>query len=142
MTMRTRALLWLRTLLAVAMIAGTFAGLAASWSGSPSVALASVAADSNDNDEDDRTNEDTDLRGQVVSPGDGRPGIDRDAQPYPLMYVANIDGVVTVEFIGGRKALDESGVKEGDTVSVDGNKVDTFFFQGTNLEVKERYGGR
>jgi hypothetical protein len=139
-----------RLLLLIAALAVGTAGLAGSWSSSDtSVALASVAADQNDNDEDQNNDNDDEanreLEGQVVSPGGGFPGINRDARPdlgrpYPEMYVANVDGIVVVRVVRPEQ-LDISGVREGDHVSVDGVKINAFLFDAYNIEVTERGGG-
>ncbi len=96
------------------------------------VALASVAAQ-NDNDDDDANV----LEGQVVSPAPGTlPAIDRSKQP-PVMFVANIDGVVTV-LVYEAADLDTSAAQPGDHVGIDGQKVNELLFEATDIEVTER----
>ena len=117
-----------------------------------SVALASVAADRQnaDDDDDDESDNDDDnddgdqdeerqLVGQVVSPKAGVAGVNRGATP-PEIYVATIDGVVTV-VLNRPAALDESGVREGDHVLVDGERVHELLFMGNRIDVKDRCCG-
>ncbi len=144
-----------QALVLTGLIVGAATGLAAPVT--PSLyptALASVAAyhDDNDNDDgdngdngdNDNDNDDNDnddearvLRGQVVSPAPGvLPAIDRNLNP-PVMFVANIDGIVTVPVLDPPD-LDASGVQPGDHVRLDGRKITEFLFEATDIEVTER----
>lgn len=119
-------------LLLLAAIAVGIAGLVSTLSPmGPSVALASVVMD-NDNDDGDNDNDDDAnriLEGTVVS-------IDRTKNP-PEMVLANLDGNVLVKMFKTDE-FDITGVKVGDYVSVDGEKINTFLFESNKIEVLDR----
>ena len=124
-----------QALLLIGMVAGMAAGLAGGPSAATApVAIASVAADNDNDDNDDDPNV---LRGQVVSPAPGTlPAIDRSASP-PVMFIANIDGIVTVLVLDPSQ-LDTSGVQRGDHVRLDGQKISELLFEATDIEVTQR----
>jgi hypothetical protein len=128
------------TLLLVAIMFGMATSV--SWlvvSDAPQ-AFATAAADDEDEDDegDDDEDEDEDddddeeaheLEGSVLR-------IDRGKNP-PEVIVGTLDGEVLVR-MHKTDELDIHGVREGDYVSIDGEKVHELLFEGTNIEVKRR----
>jgi hypothetical protein len=117
-----------RALLVVALLALGLNTLASTFSASPeSVALASVAA-GGDNDEDNDQNEseeDRTIEGGVIR-------IHKDRNP-PELILGNIDGEVTVRMLKTDE-IDIHGVQVNDYLSIDGEKIHEFLFEGTTIE--------
>jgi len=121
-----------RALLMVALLAMGLNILASTFSTSPaSVALASVAAgDDEDEDEDNDQGEseaDRELEGTVES-------IDKSKNP-PEAIVRNIDGPVVVKMLKTDE-FDIQGIKVGDYVSFEGEKIHELLFEASTVEKK------
>jgi hypothetical protein len=114
-----------RTLLVVTAIAIGLATLVGAFSPSPGMVVqASVVFDDNDDDEDE-DEEDREIEGQVVS-------IDKSKNP-PELVVGTIDGEVVVRMLKTDE-IDIQGVKVGDYVNIDGEKIHELLFEGTYIE--------
>ncbi len=121
-----------RALLMVALLAMGLNILASTFSTPPaSVALASVAAgDDEDEDEDNDQGEgeaDRELEGTVES-------IDKSKNP-PEAIVRNIDGPVVVKMLKTDE-FDIQGIKVGDYVSFEGEKIHELLFEASTVEKK------
>ncbi len=121
-----------RALLVVALLAMGLNILASTFSTSPaSVALASVAAgDDEDEDEDNDQGEseaDRELEGTVEA-------IDKSKNP-PEAIVRNIDGPVVVKMLKTDE-FDIQGIKVGDYVSFEGEKIHELLFEASTVEKK------
>ncbi len=123
-----------QSLLLVAALVVAVASLASSLSASlMSVALADIVAGKNDNNraknKGNDNDEDHQLRGQVLS-------IDKDKRP-PEMIVADIDGKVLVRVLKTDE-IDKNGVRPGDHVHLEGEKINELLFEATNIDVTRR----
>ncbi len=119
-----------RALLVVALLAMGLNILASTFSTSPaSVALASVAAgDDEDEDNDQGESEaDRELEGTVEA-------IDKSKNP-PEAIVRNIDGPVVVKMLKTDE-FDIQGIKVGDYVSFEGEKIHELLFEASTVEKK------
>ena len=129
-------------LLIAALLLGAFGLPGNGWeSGPPIPASVVVANDDDDDDEDDDKDDEDDnedeqeVNGQVVSPVPGVPGVNLAASP-PELYVAELGGLVRVQVIRPGE-IERSGVREGDHVSIDGQRVSDVFL-GSDIEVRTR----
>jgi len=104
----------------------------------PDPGMVVFAKDDDDDDKNDRETDDDDdnesenereLRGQVLE-------IYKDRKP-PELIVATIDGKVTVKVLRSGE-IDREGVKPGDHVSLDGEKIHELLFEATDIEVTTR----
>ena len=137
---------------------------AAGWMGAfapaaTSVAFARPVAGDNDDGGQDNDEEANEIEGQilrVVCPpergsdppvaaacadlptGSVIPAINRESDP-PDMYVHTLDGAVRV-IVRDRARLDQ--VAECNYVSVDGERIHTFLFEGQDIEVQDFSGCR
>ncbi len=147
--------------LLVAALTFGAAGLANTFSPATSVAFASPVAGGNDNDDGDQDNDEeaNEIEGQILrvvcplergsdpavaavcadlSTGSVIPAINREPDP-PDMYVHTLDGAVRV-IVRDRARLDQ--VAECNYVSVDGERIHTFLFEGQDIEVQDFSGCR
>jgi hypothetical protein len=121
-----------QTLLLVAVIAIVSAGLTSASSSAPvPVALASVAADNGNENNDDATNDDSEdriLRGQVVE-------LYPNLNP-PEMLVAQVGGNIWVRVLKTDE-IARNAVKVGDHVRLQG-EYNRGIFETTEIEVTDR----
>ena len=141
-------------LLVAALTFGT-AGLVSAFSPAATpVALANLLGDNEDDGDQDNDEEDNEIEGQVLPvqcPPSGEvaevcgerrgvtlPAVDREANP-PSIYVHTLDGPVRVT-IRNRALLDQ--VADCNYISVDGDRVSTFWFEGDDIEIQDFSGCR
>jgi hypothetical protein len=123
--------LFVRVALAATLLFGSVLALGLFFSvGVPTAALADDDDDDDDDDDnEDELDEDHEARGQVLE-------IYPDRVP-PELVIANVDGKMTVKVIKTDQ-LRASGVKLGDHVSVDGEKISEVLFEAYTIDVTRR----
>lgn len=129
--MNTVAVVIVRVTLTLVLLTGSVLTLSQWFSiGAPESALADEKDDDkHKNDNSDDVDEDHEARGQVLE-------IYPDLVP-PELVIANIDGRMTVRVMKADQ-IKTSGVRLGDHVSVDGEKISEVLFEAYTIDVTRR----